>query len=235
MSKDTAKSAAETAGAAAALGRNAFLRALSEDARNALVARGTIVSLESGERLFAKNDAGDALFVVLAGELEVGVATAGGREVHFASVGTGDVLGEIASLDGGGRSADVTAHTRCRLLRIGREPLIEALEGEPRASLALAIEMARRLRATDAAMESAVLYDLGAKLAKLVLEESGGGAKRVTMSQGEMARHIGVSREKVNRKLADWRMEGAVEIGKSGLRVLDIATLRELIHRQETE
>jgi CRP-like cAMP-binding protein len=218
--------------AATALAQSRLFRALTDKARQTLVERGAEVRLAPDERLCAKGDKGDALYVILEGEIEVGVATAGGKQVRFAALGPGAVAGDMAVIDGGPRSADMTALRRTRLLRISREALLEALEKEPRAVLALAAELVARLRAADATIESAVLHDLAAKLARLLVDESGGGVRPVQLTQVEMARRISVSREKLNRKLAALRDEGLIEMGRAGVRVLDVPGLEALVRRR---
>lgn len=219
--------------AAAALAQSRLFRALTEETRQMLVDRGAEVRLAPEERLCAKGDKGDALYVILEGELEVGVTTPGGKQVRFAALGAGDVAGDMAVIDGGPRSADMTALRRTRLLRISRDALLDALKSEPPAMLALAAELVARLRATDATLESAVLHDLGAKVARLLLDESGNGARAVQLTQVEMARRISVSREKLNRKLASLRDEGLIELGKSGVKVVDVEGLEATVRRSD--
>ena len=178
-----------------------------------------MTTLTPGGLLFAKGDPGDALYVVIEGEVEVCVSTEGGRSVRMAALGPGAVIGEMAVLDGSGRSADCTASRRSRLLRISRDAAIAALEAEPKALLALVAEMSRRLRKADAALEDSALLDLGGRLARLLLEEAGSG-DLIALAQSEMARRIGASREKVNRKLQAWKGEGWVAIGKSGVKLV---------------
>lgn len=202
----------------AQLGRSALFAQVSPERRQKLVAEGSITALAPGALLFAKGEPGDALYVVLEGEMEVGVLTEGGRSVRMAALGPGAVIGEMAVLDGGPRSADCAASRRAKLLRISRDAALAALEAEPKALLALVAEMSRRLRAADDALEDAALLDLGGRLAQLLLGEAGGG-EVVAMAQSEMARRIGASREKVNRKLQSWKAEGWIAIRRSGVRL----------------
>lgn len=218
--------------AVAALAQSRLFRVLSAEARQTLIDRGGEVRLAPEERLCAKGDKGDALYLILEGEIEVGVTTAGGKQVRFASLGPGDLAGDMAVIDGGARSADLTALRRTRLLRISREALLDTLASEPAALLALSAELVARLRATDALVEGAVLHDLGAKLAQLLLVESGGGVRPVQLTQVEMARRISVSREKLNRKLAALRDEGLLELSRTGVRVCDPAGLEALVRRR---
>ena len=84
--------------------------------------------------------------------------------------------------------------------------------------LKLIAELISRLRKTDSQLEDSALLDLGGRLAQRLLEEAGDGAM-VTLTQTELARRIGASREKVNRKLHEWEDEGWVALGRSGVKL----------------
>lgn len=216
------------------LAKSALFAPVSEARRQKLIAEGSIANLAAGGVLFEKGAPGDALYVLLEGEVEVCVSTEGGRSVRMAALGPGAVIGEMAVLDGGARSADCTATRKSRLLRISRDAALSALEAEPKALLALLAEMSRRLRVADGALEDAALLDLGGRLARLLLHEAGQG-DLVALAQGEIARRIGASREKVNRKLQAWKADDWVSIGKSGIRVLHKERLAGMIEAKKGE
>src|SRR5579871_945466 len=94
-------------GVAAALGEGAVFRVLSAEVRVRMAAAGSSLELAPGAFLCQAGDAGDALFVVLEGEIEVLNRTEGGRQVRLASLGRWALAGEMATLDGGARSADM--------------------------------------------------------------------------------------------------------------------------------
>lgn len=218
---------ADLSGAEAALARAPLFRGMTPEGRSRLAAGGLLVALEPGAQLFAKGEEGDALFVVVEGEMEVRASSEGGRDVRIAALGQGSVIGEMAVLDGEPRSADVGAVRRSRLLKIGREAALNALKAEPAALIDMVVEMSRRLRATDAKLEDEALLDLGGKLARLLLQEAAGD--RVTLTQTEIARRIGASREKVNRKLHDWAGEEWVRIDRSGIKIVKRSELEGVI------
>jgi diguanylate cyclase len=83
--------------------------------------------LRQGEQLFASGDAADCAYIVESGRLEVTVEGAGGREV-LATVGPGAILGEMALLDEGCRTATVTAVERSQLRVLTRAYLGERLQ-----------------------------------------------------------------------------------------------------------
>lgn len=212
---------------AAALARGEVLGLLPEDARRRLARAGAPVDLIPGELLCQAGDPGDAVYVILDGELEVRRLSAAGRELRLVALGPGALAGEMAVLDGGARSADIVASRRAHLWRVPRQALLEALEAEPRALLALVAELSRRLRAVNAALEARSTLDLGGRLAGLLMAEQTGRGL-VPLSQGELARRLGASREKVNRKLREWSASGWVETTPAGLRILGETRLRAL-------
>jgi len=210
------------------LGASTVLGRLSEAARRRMALAGSPVVREAGEVLCQAGDEGDALYVVIEGEIEVVSRSEGGRQVRLAALGAGALAGEMAALDGCARSADMVAGRRSALWRISRGALLEALRSEPDAALALITELSRRLRASNALIESAAFLDLGGRLAKLMLEEAGPRGV-VTLTQTEIARRIGASREKVNRKLHSWIEEGWIALSPQGARLVKADSLRELI------
>jgi CRP-like cAMP-binding protein len=134
----------------------------------------------------------------------------------------------MAVLDGGARSADICAIRRSRFLRIHRDQALAALESEPQALLKLLAVLSRRLRHADAQLEDAHTLDLGGRLALRLLEEAGDGTA-VTLTQTEIARRIGASREKVNRKLHEWVDEGWIAMGRSGIKLVARDKLQAVI------
>jgi CRP-like cAMP-binding protein len=203
---------------AATMALNPVFAVLPEARRHQLAASGTPMRLEAGASLFSVGDEAEAVYVVLAGEVEVAVPAPDGRDVWLAKIGAGSLVGEMGVLDGGSRSAGVRAGPRTDLWRISRRAVMDILREEPSSGLALLAMMAQRLRMADALLQERVLLDLGGRLAGLLLESQGAV---VALSQGEMARLIGASRERVNRKLAAWRSEGWIDIGAYGVKLLN--------------
>jgi CRP-like cAMP-binding protein len=206
-----------------------FLGHLSTAVREKLANAGSTLNLERDVLLCQRGDPGDAVFVILEGEVEIRSSSPDGREVRYASFGAGAVIGEMAALDGGVRSADIVATRRSRIWRIPRAAVVEAL-GEPAAAIALIAELAGRLRAANEALEAMRTLDLAGRLAQLLL---GVTAERpvAQLTQTEMARRLTASREKVNRRLHAWAAEGWVTLGASGVRVNDRAALAKLTNR----
>jgi flavin reductase (DIM6/NTAB) family NADH-FMN oxidoreductase RutF len=98
--------------------------------------------IEEGEAIMRAGEAGDAMVLVVEGTATI---ERDGRKVPVAP---GELVGEIAVLDGGPRTATVVAESRVRVLEIGRDDLMRVLEADPKAATALIAILASRFRET---------------------------------------------------------------------------------------
>ncbi len=119
----------------------------------------SVESFAAGERVLAEGTVGRELYVVIEGDLVVTVPDAEGREMELAYMKRGDVIGEVG-LYYGQRTADVTATSDCRLLRLDRENLERLHRRYPRTGRRLAWNlsaiMAERLARATARENSRV-------------------------------------------------------------------------------
>jgi hypothetical protein len=98
------------------------------------------VSVEQGTALIRQGEEGDTAYVLADGEVEVSV-----HGTKLATLERGDIVGEIALLRGGPRTADVVAVTDSRLYSLDREAFLEAVAGSRHAAGALDTLIDRRL------------------------------------------------------------------------------------------
>jgi CRP/FNR family cyclic AMP-dependent transcriptional regulator len=118
---------------------NRELRAIAGVVKEVRHPKGTVVATEG--------DPGVGLFVIVEGQAEV---TIGGK--RMARLHPGDFFGEIALLDGGPRSATVTAVSDLRLLGLTEWVFRGLLQEHPSIAVKTLEAMAGRLRqATKAA------------------------------------------------------------------------------------
>jgi len=109
---------------------NRFLEGFSPTGRERLVNHLLYQDFPSGEYLFHEGDPGQGVCLVLEGEVEI-VKTAGNREEIIRTLQAGDYLGEVAVLDGHGRSTDARARSNVSIATIPGEVLLEVLATEP--------------------------------------------------------------------------------------------------------
>ena len=99
-----------------------FFAGLSGWQARRLILASNVVEYRSGEVPVKAGDVGSSLYVVLSGELEASVESPEGR-ILLKEMHPGDVFGEMAFVTQQRRTADVTARTDAKLLKINYDEL----------------------------------------------------------------------------------------------------------------
>jgi CRP-like cAMP-binding protein len=219
----------------AVLRHNYLFRSLSDSTLEGIAALAAKRTFYKGSVIFSQGDEGDALFGVAAGRVRISASASGGREVFLNIMEPGDTFGEIAVMDGLPRTANAIALDDSALIVIQRADFLPFLEREPRLAIHLLKLMCERLRWTSELVESAFMEG-PARLAKrlLILASLHGRAVRVgqlelRISQAELARFLGFSRQVVNQHLSDWRRLGWIELGRTQIVIRNTDALRAMI------
>ena len=179
-------------------------------------------SFNTGEPIFHFGAPGQSLMVILNGTVRVSLPGPRGKGVILADLEAGELLGEVAVLDGKERSADATALTKCELVVLERRDVVAFLEKRPDVCLKLLELMCARLRKSDQRMSDIAFLELSVRLAKVLLDRTGrAGAKaKLSLSQAELASMIHATRENVNRCLRNWQRQGIVDLDERWIVIL---------------
>jgi CRP-like cAMP-binding protein len=109
---------------------------------------GDAESYAAGDAIFKKGDAGDSMFVVVTGEVDI---IAEGKVVDHLT--EGDLFGEMSLIDKQARSADAIASTDCSVVRIDEKRFLFMTDHTPRFALQVMRLIAARLRERLADLE----------------------------------------------------------------------------------
>jgi CRP-like cAMP-binding protein len=205
---------------ARALQKCALFKDLDETDRRKLAERSHRRHFQAGEYIFHFGDPGESLMAILTGAVRISRPAVKGKEVILNDLPAGEIMGELAVLDGKQRSADAMALTNAELLVLDRREFIPFLEEHPRLCLRLLAMVCAKLRLSDERMKDIGFVDLPARLAKVLLRYAPPAADRhrqfkLSLNQSELAEMVGAAREGVNRVLNDWHRGGILEL-KSG-------------------
>jgi len=171
-----------------------------------------------GQTVLQKGDPGSSMMAVLSGRVRISAVNAEGKEITLNVINPGQVFGEIALLDGQPRSADATATEDTALLVIERRQFMPFLESNQNLTIRMLAVLCERLRSTSIALEQIALFDLEARLARLILKLATDYGKPTTdgtrielkLSQRDISNLVAASRESVNKQLAEWRDSGVL-------------------------
>ncbi len=119
-----------------------------------------------GEVIFHVGDPGDALFIIVGGEVKISLPSEAGDEAILVRLARGDVFGELALLDGAPRSATATALDRGRDRRPAARPVPRAhRRTSPIVRDALLASLAAELRRLTTHVEELHFLDITGRLA----------------------------------------------------------------------
>jgi CRP/FNR family cyclic AMP-dependent transcriptional regulator len=182
-----------------------------------------------GDIVFAEGQPGTRLYGVIAGRLIITTTSADGQELNLNVAEAGEILGEIAFLDGGPRTASGRAAEPTTCFAIERAPFFQLLERSPTLSVHLLQLVCKRVRwmtslVADSAFRS-VPQRMATRLSHLAKPDAEGTGAIVRISQAELAQFLGITRQVVNQYLQTWQRAGLVELKRGAIRIRDLHAL----------
>ncbi len=215
-----------------------FFRPMRAAELDEIIAHASDRRVTRGTRLFEKGDEGSSMMAVLAGRIRVGSLSPDGREITHNVIGPGEIVGEIALLDGKPRTAHAIAVEDTTLMVVERRHFLPLLMRHEGMVERLLVVLCDRLRRTTLAVEEIALFDVPARLARVIctlaqdagraLPDGAGVRIDVKLSQRDLATLVASTRESVNKQLKVWRDSGAVSLQAGYLVLHDAAALRRL-------
>ena len=185
-----------------------------------------------GFLLFAEGELTKEVFLIIKGHVKV---TSGGADHIVAVRGPGDVVGEMAALDGKPRSASVYALQDITVQVISQQQWVDFLYNNPRVFHALVQMLSARVREATSKQSRASWFGVEQRLALGLLELARKLGKtdersiRIEdVSQKELAGLVGASRESVSQVMRAFRRRGLVATGRELITVLNPEQLKEI-------
>ena len=191
-------------------------------------------SFPAGTRVFHEGDRSDACYIVRDGSFRVTREHSDGRAITLATLGPGEVFGELAMLDGDLRSASAEALTDGELLALPAVDVKALLARHPEISVKLVAALVRRLRAANERISRQSFQTVPSRVAGVLSQLASeapveSGEVTIRMNQADLAQLAGTSRESVSRFLADLERSGVVRSGRGRVTIVDPEKLRNYI------
>ena len=199
-----------------------LLAYLSPTDRGFLLGRGVTRTLPANTSLMHEGDPTDHVLVLLSGWVRVYTTAKDGQVVLFALRGPGDVIGDLAALQGWPRTATVDTLQETAFTQFRNDEFVACLHDRPAVGIALLRQMAVRLRDSEASRVDFATMDVARRVAALLVRladvhgssTTDGLVVRMPLTQQDIANRIGGSRRAVARALATFRERGLVTTGR---------------------
>jgi CRP/FNR family cyclic AMP-dependent transcriptional regulator len=212
-----------------------FAALLDEGQREALRRRARPVTFPAGTRVLHQGEPGDKVLLIESGRAKVTYVTGAGRELVLRFCGPGELVGELAVLDGGPRLSSIVALESLEALVIPAAEFRSLLHAEPGIAWRLLVMLSTRFRDADLKrVEFGASDTVGRVAARLVELGERYGERRgeglhidLPLSQDELGAWTGASPAGVAAALRTLRELGWIETGRRHIVVLDSRALRD--------
>lgn len=215
------------------LAPDTLLRALTPEQLQELLRSASRRDLARGETIIEQGDEdGNYALCLLSGALKISMVSTNGREIILHYCEPGEVVGEIAMLDSGPRTATVSAIEPSSVLIIPSHAFVAAALSNPGSMAGVMRALARRIRQLNLIVESDRAFSMAPRLARALVRLLGtgqtGGKLRHNPSQSDLGAFAGLARENVSRLLSEWEAQGIVAREGRSLVLRDVEYLQFL-------
>ncbi|MFC7400187.1 Crp/Fnr family transcriptional regulator [Chelatococcus sp. GCM10030263] len=184
-----------------------------------------IVSFPAGHCLFRQSDEADGLYIIAEGLVRIHLGHVDGRELTLALLEPGDVIGEIALLDGLPRTATATALEPTRAAFVSRPQFLRLVEDFPQIGKHVILVLCDRLRRNTGQINDNTFLDLRKRLLNLLHELAIAHGKvdgprcevPTRFTQTDLAQMLGVTREAVNKQFRALARDGVIVMTAEGI------------------
>jgi CRP/FNR family cyclic AMP-dependent transcriptional regulator len=211
-----------------------LLDSLTPSQRRVVLGLGRARQYNTGDTLLNQGDRSDYLVIIVDGYVKISAVTAGGAESLLAIRAAGDVIGELAAIDGLPRSATARAADAVIARFVTKQEIDRCLRDHPDISRAFNQAVGTKLRlATQRRVD--FRRDTKTRLAQVLVDlyygspgRRGDGTMSVLVTQSELAGLIGASEPAVHKALKTLRDAQAIGTGYGRLVIQDIAAVRQI-------
>lgn len=217
--------------------RGVLVSAIGADGCRALFADARTVRFNPRQTIFAAGEPGSSVILIESGRVEISNTSITGRKSVLAHMGPGEVVGEIAALDGGTRSADAVAATAVGGLMLARENVLTFIASRREFAEAVIVELCRKVRNASEMFLTQSIIEGEPRLARGLLRlfdqwglpgKDGTTVLAERFSQQDIGEFSGLARENVNRQIKVWTESGILRSEGRQLVLLDREALEFL-------
>ncbi len=198
-----------------------LMNVLSDEELDRLIPLLTERRFRPRQVLFSAGEPPERVYLLLKGRVKIYRVAENGKEIILDVAARGDVVGDMAVVEDGERSACAQAIDETVAVSISWEDFTHLVQQSPRLGFAMMELMARRLAGMQRTFMNIVSKPVSARLADTLLNRQDHGAIHLGLTHQELAQTIGTSRETVTALLSRFVALGAITPITDGYRISD--------------
>lgn len=200
---------------------------LSQAEWSSVIGHGRRVKRPAGTTIAREGETDRSVMAIESGQLDVVLNSSSGASMTVGSRGPGQLVGEMAALDGEPRSASIIAATDVELIIMTKDGFLTVLGDNPSLAIDLLVEASLRLRdltKRHAGRSNSLSTRLAACLVDFTRES---GSNKLNMTQHELASWVDATRESTSKELKVLRDAGIIRTARGSVSVVDLERLCE--------
>jgi CRP/FNR family transcriptional regulator, cyclic AMP receptor protein len=206
----------------------------------------TMFTTEKGKVFYFPEEAGEVVFLLKKGKVQLYRLSSEGRKLAIATLGQGAIFGEMSLIGQGMYNTFAEAMEDCLICIMSRQEMAQLLIKKPQIALRILDVMGRRLQQAETQLEEVAFKKVPERLALLLLRLVGVGPGENEASSGEagttqanpliitglthqdLAEMVATHRDTVSFTLNEFKARGFVDLAPKHITVLDVEGLRAL-------
>lgn len=187
-----------------------------------------------GSIIFFEEEPGETIYLIKEGKIKIYIVSEqDGREKILSILQPPDYFGEMAIIDGYGRSANAQCLEDSILLVIYKSDFIKILKENIDVSHRIIYNLIQRLRETNMQVKELVFMNVRQRTIKTILrlteeyKKVKNGRSVISLTHDELARFVGTSRETISRILNELEREGILETRRNSI-IVDVKKMKEI-------
>jgi CRP-like cAMP-binding protein len=182
---------------------------------------------KNGEVLFEAGNSTGVLFIILSGRANVTLNANEDKEILIATLGIGEVVGEMSALDQKPHCTNVVAHGPLHALMLNPQVFISVLQDNPQVASKLLLALGRHMARADRKIVWLTTVNVAGRVARTLMDLAITGPDgqlyiKTKLTNVRLAKKVNATREMVGKALKEFHAKGFIEkMPSGGLRIND--------------
>lgn len=206
-----------------------LLKGLSAAQRQEIERKTRMMTARRGDSIYLPGDQSSEVFIIKSGSVKILGQSPEGTDVISALLGPGDVFGELAILDPGPHGHRAQAADDTLLCAIPRDLLVRLIHESPAFGFKVTKLIGLRLKTLRTRVDELLGKSASSRLAHALrglardhgIRDDQGVLIPLRLSQSDLGKLVGLTRETVNGIVHGWRNQGLIEMDRHSIRLRD--------------
>ena len=205
-----------------------WLHELPEEIQTAFFESLVKSSFNKGDYIYRQKEEALHCYFLFKGSVQLRASSADGKQALISVINGGELLGEVACIDGGRRAYNAITTEKGTVGTISAVKFNELRRQYPIFNDAVTSQLVRHIRDTVFLLNQAALWSLEKRVLRLLLQNMDETTGVIKLSQEEMGHALGVTRQSIHRVMKKLSESPFLDMENRRINVSNAVGLRQL-------